>query len=418
MSVHIYNAIVGDYANGRISFDNLANWRSANGLSDLTLWQTEQGADYPYHGAVYMRYSPRLVLVQRLLLERYGIPSARDLYWAPTNEWTSDPTAYARNNFGVYSVYPVFLALRTWGDEIFGLAYRGPVVFGGDWDKRLFGNVYTGASGSMLALASGGSASFSLPVLVSGGVSSLSARTWDGRDLTIPVAEGAATLPLDDMMLYVRVPPGSEVTPHLPVLGPNLALAAKVSVSEPCVGKPSLLNDGSDAGSVRVPTFGSVLKITTPTSEQDGAIVLDFPAAQTFNQVHISCPFMFQGDGSLLDFAVQAWDGSDWHTLRSVTQSVCGMPVPSVLEGSRLDDYSERANLFLLDFAPVTTSKLRVLVYSASYGVSPIKAMAVYGSADTPATNQPTLREIAVYNSRPPGRIGASDSDESAERMP
>jgi hypothetical protein len=406
MSWHPYNTIEGDYADGQANLSAWDAWRSGSAFANMAEYQTEQGAEYVYHGTVYMRYSPRLALAQKLFLESDGVPAARDYYWAPVNNWQTDPTAYARNLNGstTYSVYPVFSALRTWGDEIYGLAYSGTVNFGGDWNRRLFGSIYTAPDGSgMMAFSTNGAQGFSLPVTVAGGVASLAARQWDGKDLMIPVSNGAATLPLDEMMLYVRLPAGVTVTPNLPTLGMDLALAATLTSPQTGSGSLATLNDGSDVGTTRPINLPGVATLTTPTSQLDDEVDLNFGAAITFNQVHISCPFPFQSDGTLLDFVVQAWDGSNWNTVASVTQTVNGVPATAQIEGSRLDDYSDRAFLFLLSFNAVTASKARVLIYSASYGVSPTAVMAAYGGVDTPTTNQPTLREIAVYNAIAPG---------------
>ena len=120
------------------------------------------------------------------------------------------------------------------------------------------------------------------------------------------------------------------------------------------------------------------------------------PTTQTVDRVTVFSGIPYQLTGSLLDFEVQYLSNGQWVTAKHVVENPATIAVYSPELFSSADSfYNQQAN-WEIDFAPVQTSAIRIVVNQTTYGGG---ANQVFVKSGGEASQTPTLdlREVQIF---------------------
>lgn len=369
ISFHFYNCMEGDWNEGRAVMDNFVAYLASKGLGGKPLWQTEQGDAYALYGVNIAYHSTVWTMARLLLLEQYGLPAERNYYW---EDHSSDPNWFVSLISDKGSPMPNFVALRTWGAELYGKTHASKYAFGGSRDRVYVGSLFTGASGSTAVFVSTGDTQGSLGLTLTG-AASVTVVQWDGKTSLAPALNGQFTLPLGMHPTYVRLPAGVSLAVADSGWGANLLAGVSAAVSDGTT--TDLLTNGTFGAGYGYPASPWMIEpknADTGVSPQYGPVAIEFdlPAAQTINRLHVHCPVQWQDAGTLQDYRWDVWSGNAWTPVVQRTEPVRFVPCYCRNTSSTLDDYSPRRCVYQDTFAPVLTSRVRLTVNAASYGGS------------------------------------------------
>ena len=405
-SFHAYNNVNGDLTLARESLDALNALLTKYGLGSIEKWQTEQG----YFAACYGAYQPRLqgrwTMLQMMVYEQYGIPKEHNHLWYDKSHGFWDFPAFWENEDGLYSYGsfdPAAPLMRVWSEELYGTNFTSAYNLGALGNKLYVGSLFGGPGKQVAAFQSAGRTDGSLTLTVSSGAS-IHVVSAFGVASDVPVTNGQAVLPVPELPVYVELAAGQTVQPVPVDYGADLALTPGTVATSSGTGlsplNPSYPNNISkiingtlenwyySQGPGDHPWMGN--DASFPAWVQ---VTLPQPLVISHAVVYAGVPW--QSDGSLLDYELQYDQNGQWVTLAHPQEpaNVVDFFTPTVF--CTADSFYSDRDVFVHDFAPVTTQKIRLLVHNVTFGGGPTQDIVTAGGQTGP--QQITLREIELY---------------------
>jgi hypothetical protein len=132
----------------------------------------------------------------------------------------------------------------------------------------------------------------------------------------------------------------------------------------------------------------------TPPGATDW-VEIDLPAAQSIGHVVVRAPTPWQNDGAPLDYELQFWSNGQWITIQHVQEDPKTFAVYSPQTDTTVDSYYSERSIFIHNFTPVVTSKIRLLVNSVTWGGGATQLVGEAGGQT--GLDQLTLQEIEIY---------------------
>ncbi len=373
---------------------------AANGDGGKPIWQTERaiagvrGNDF--QGLVQ---AIRMTL-HRDLLETLGIPSEHNNHYYLNQGGFSSVPSYVWSASGPH---PAALALRTRHALTSALSrkYLGTLDFGPTGNTFLMGVRYGGANGETIALRNTGTRPTSVEFSVAGAAALDVVDCW-GNVTAAGVANGRASLVLEQLPLYVRLARGQSLSPVRLDLGRNVAQGAAWSYTSAAKGGDALLTNGVyetyHSGDPNGDTDGAKIWSGDLPLDAGGRIIpqaleATFARAQPISSVIVRG---VRGDNSfcaLLDYDLDYFDGQAWKSIEHVRNEL----PPSEEAASADADHAiwmDDTNLYVHRFAPVLAQKIRLVARRASFGFIPDDRAKAWGNTIPPKL---MLREIEVF---------------------
>lgn len=402
ISFHAYNSTT----NGDL---NLANYTiqawleliDSYGLGGKVLWQTEstQATIIPY--GIYHPRRARKMLLDLLIYERFGIPRERNNPWYDVSNGFWDFPAWLSNIDG--SVEAQTVLGRVLAEETWGRSYSHALDFGTPGNNIFLGNVYSGDTGTTVALfATSFIEGASITLSLVGAGSSVALVDGFGRESTLDVQNGRVTVDMTEIPMYVQLPVGASASVYsmmdwpptgIGVSSGPLATTREIDgVSYPEIADNAFeTNYGAGTGLVP-PTWA------TPPSEVK--ILWDDP--QVVRRLIIWTGQSWQNAGSLITFDVDTTDdGLVWTTRTTVAR-----PALSYFEfgtdftnvGCFLETFWDEQWVYdVLLPEEVICSGVRLNVSASSYGGEPLSALSTdFGQGNPDQAFR--IQEIGVYS--------------------
>ena len=403
-SFHAYNCVNGDLGLIRTSLDQVDGWLKKYNLAGLEKWQTEQGYLGPVYGAYQPRLQGRWTMLQMMVYEQYGIPKEHNHYWYDRNGGFWDEPRWVQNEDG--SINPVGPLLRVWSEELYGTRFASSLNFGNPGNKMFVGSLFNGPGKQVATIMTSGDTQGQV-VLNVVGATSVKVVSAFGTERTLPVVNGTAVLPVSELPTYVEYAGTLTVTPSN--WGTNLAFqtgvtaAASGSAVHPI--DSSINNPPSKVINGKIDTWYWAQVNSDRIWEANNATYpawfeVRLPAATQIDRVVIYAGIPWQWDGSILDYELQVDQGGTWVSIEHVVEPVKAVRSYTQTNRTTMDSYYSERCVFVHGFAPVTTSKIRLLVNDVTYGGASNKDLQDAGSQS--GLHQLTLREIEVYRSGVP----------------
>lgn len=401
-SFHAYNNINGDLWLARSSLDSLNELLRKYGLEKMEKWQTEQGYFAAIYGVYQPRHQGRWTMLQMMVFEQYQIPKEHNhLWYDKSHGFWAVPAWWENEDCGPNPAVPL---MRVWSEELFGKRYEKAFDFGSPGNQLYIGSLFSGKAGSVAAFMSGGDTEGTIDLNVKGAKSVRTVSAF-GVEGSLPVVNGRAKLKVPELPVYVELEPGQscEVVPT--DWGPNLAREGSVQLSTLPDVKPDWSN-GTDNDihklvNGRLETLYWEFKPEfCPWQVNNRAfplpIEISFAQPQQVGRVVIFASVPWQWQGSLLDYELQyANKAGKWITLTHVQEPSKTFGVVSPVTRTSVDSYYSERCIFENSFAPVTASKLRVVINDCTCGGCPNKMALDAGGQGY--QQHVTLREIEVY---------------------
>jgi hypothetical protein len=401
LSYHDYNSIWGDLILARQVYDRLMELLDEHDIGDIEKWMTEVGAGAANFGVYQPRLQGRFVMMGLQIWEQYGIPKERvNYFYDASHGFYSVPTWYAHWEM---TFYPPVALVRVWSEELWGKNFAERYGFGTIEDNWTIGSRFEAEDGSSVAaFSSCGRTDHTLTLGVSGNVSTLTVVSPFGVESTVAVANGRTTVDIDNgIPTYVRIPAGVSLRTVPRQYGPDLARGKTYTPAGSGAGA-SKVTDGVLRnwyfGQVGSSLYGASAPFTDDSTSFPQGHVLDFGGSTTVDTVVILCtpPYSFQG--TLLDYDLQRWNGSTWVTIDTVTEDPLTLvePTDQYLSASQVEGYFAERCVFVHEFSPVATTKLRLWVRDATRGAFPDALTSDARGEDWPHVVQ--IRAWQVYN--------------------
>lgn len=411
IGTHAYNtATNGDINLGRHNLDLWVAMLAEYDADDKVRWQTEGLSAF---NSVYRVYHPRrarVLTTSMLLFEQYGFTAERNPAWYDLGHGFWNFPMFLEH--GDRSLNPQTVTVRVLAEETREMEYTSAVDFGTPGNNVFIGNLYTGASGSVVVFAAqsympGASVTFT----VTGTTSPLVVVDGFGNETTAAVTAGEATVVASDTPTYVRLPDGVSVAvarwnDYYAVDATNLADGATGTVG---ATSTALLTDGGFLTHYDFTNNPGVYKSSNNPPEN---VTLDLGSSQDIDRVLIIGGGAWQNLSALIDFDVQiTTNGTDWTTVETVDNTDdCSSFVfgsDSSGTGCQRETYWKEQSIHDISFAEVAATGVRLVVRQTSYGGEPdldcinTAAGPFYGGQGIPTQNI-SLQEIGVYaNSAP-----------------
>jgi hypothetical protein len=412
ISFHDYSGGAGDLPEARRVWDNFVAMLTSIGMDTLPRQNTEAGTGF---SAVYGSFEPRAqsqwAMLEMHLHEQYAVPKERYSYFYDRmHGFWGFPSGWIQNEMGEPHPGPLVALVRVWSEELFGKAYTAKLDFGTVENNQFLGCRFVGSDGSaVLTLQSAGRAG-NVALSVSGASSLAVVSPW-GATSTATVTGGLATVAVDTLPIYVRLPAGATAVPEIVDYGTEVA-RAQGSVASASSGSP--VTPASRALDGLYNPLDSEYQAAT-TEGTPAWWQVDFPASTRFDRVVIHCPIFWQNGSTLLDFDIQVWNGTGWTTVATDTEPTNTIQWTSfkACGACFTDSFFSRRNVFhfKLDTA-VETTAMRVYARDVTYGggatVDTTNGAGLSGGALTGQTGprRLTLREVLVYLSSGTGGGG------------
>lgn len=354
------------------------------------IWQTER-AITGVRGDNFLGPAQAVrVTLHRDLLETLGIPPLHNSHYYLNEGGYGPVPTYLWSHFGPH---PGALALRTREALTKGKKYAGALDFGSAGNKMFMGLRYEGADSSAIVLRNLGTAEQTLSVETN---AALPISDAFGNESTVPARGGKATLTVGQMPLYVRLTPNQKFAVTPLNYGENLASQAKFSYSAKTESDFLLLNNGAletiHAGNPQGGTDGKKIW----QGELSGApqtLEITFDAPRKISKVLLFGVRADNAFSALLDYDLQVKQGANWKTVAQVRTP---LPASDLINtsGSKANTWLLDNNLYLNEFAPVTTNAMRLIVRRTSFGFLPDKGLKAWGNQ---LPTKLMLREIEIY---------------------
>ena len=400
---HAYNCVNGDLWLARQTLSDLQEYLVAyGGLKNEEVWQTEQGYMAAYYGAYLPRLQGRWTMLQMMVYEQNSIPKEHNILWYDRSHGYWDAPYWIENDDT--SLNPGAPLMRVWSEELYGTTFSFAYDFGPVGNKLYVGSLFQGPGKTVGAFMSAGDPYGQVTLSVQGGTSLHTVSPF-GQESDLPVVGGTVVLPVSELPVYVE-PTAAQQIAVVPVeYGANLAQQPGVTITADGSAQNPLganipnstakINDGvlqnwyynfSDAS---YPWMSNVQQFPA-------AVEIDLPQAQSVTDVIIYAGVPWQYMGTLLDYDLQYWNGSDWTTIQHVSEPTNTFPVYTPTVRCTADSFFSDRWIFPHHFAPVVTSKLRILVNDVTWGGGATED--VVQASGQPGLHQIVLREVEIYN--------------------
>ena len=409
-SFHAYNTVGGDPNLARECMNGLNVLLTKYGVAGKEKWQTEQGHFAAIFGSYEPRHQGRWTMVQMMMYEQFGIPKEHNNLWYDQNHGFWDYPAFWENVDG--SMNPAAPLMRVWSEELYGTNFARTFDFGNPGNKLYIGSLFTGANKTIAAFMSTGNTagtntSGSVTIRVTGAGAM---RTVSPFGVTAPVSaqNGLLTLPVGELPSYLELSPGQSIEVVPTNWGPNLALAVgttAVASGDPSFpGNPEASNDvdkiingklenwygsqrpGDHGWTSNVPSFPATVEV-------------GLPQPKVLNHVVIYASVPWQLDGTLLDYQLQAEQNGQWVTVTSVSEPAAVVKQATLITRTRVDTFHSGRCVFEHSFAPIITSRIRLVVNDTTWGGG--ANLDVVNAGGQTGFHQISLREIELYNDSP-----------------
>ncbi|MGD0541215.1 MAG: PA14 domain-containing protein [Tepidisphaeraceae bacterium] len=400
-SFHAYNNNNGDLTLIRESLQSLTNLLGQYGLGNIPIWQTEQGYTADNYGAYTPDLQANWTMLQMMAFDQYGISKEQNYYWYDSSLGNWSFPEFWENPDG--SLNPVADLMRVWSEELQGTNYTSAYDFGPQADNLYLGNLYTGSGKTVAAFMSAGNSTGNILLSVTGteanGTNAIHVISPFGVAEDLAVVNGYVDLPVGLLPEYVEVAPGQKLQVVTQNWGPDLAMEAGVTItaSNPNNGT-QLLNNGvlEDWFWGQQPSDNAF--IMSFDNSSPATIELDLPTAQEIDRVVLYTSVPWELSGSLLNFDLQYYVNGNWVTLQQVSNDPKTLGVYTPTLQTSVDSYYNDQSAFEMDFAPVTTSKIRLVINEATYGGAATQLAYAAGALGS-ASPTVTLRELEVFGS-------------------
>jgi hypothetical protein len=403
-SFHAYNCVNGDLGLTRTAMDQVNTWLTKYNLAGIEKWQTEQGFLGPVFGAYQPRLQARWTMLQMMVYEQYGIPKEHNHYWYDRSGGFWDEPRWVQNEDG--SINPVGPLLRVWSEEIAGTHYASALDFGTPGNKMFVGSLFNGPGKQVAAIMTSGDTRGQVTLNVTG-ATSVKVVSPFGVERMLPIVNGSALLPVSELPTYVEY--AGTLSVAAPNWGPDLALQNGVTVAasgssvhpiDPAINNTptKVINGSLDTWYWNQTNSDRIWESNNATYPAWFEVRL--PAATQMDRVVIYSGIPWQWDGSILDYELQYDQGGTWVSIEHVQEPVNTIRAYTQANRTTVDSfYSERC-VFTHSFAPITTTKIRLLVNEVTWGGASNKDLKDAGAQG--GKHQLNLREIEIYNSKIP----------------
>lgn len=235
LSVHSYNAQNGSIATTRASLAELRSVLSDHGISNINVWQTEQGADTTY-GYVYQSYSAARWWVSKVVTaEVVGLyPIERNSSWYDVEHGYGSVAHYLLSEAGPEAALPM---LGTAVAEIGNRTLTSELDFGAA--KIMYcGGVWSGADGSKTIMVLADS-DVTQPIRFRvSGASTITAVDSFGNTSTLTPSGEVLTVTPTEFPTWLRIPNGVTCT----FVATDWQFGSQLTVASPTSSRASAVN--------------------------------------------------------------------------------------------------------------------------------------------------------------------------------
>lgn len=382
------------------------------GDANKPIWQTERAISALRGGgsnglAVHPVTQAIRISLRFDLCETLGIPAAHNNhYYLNEGGYSGVPSyVWTRNN----GVLPGALVMRTREAETRGRTYNASLDFGPEGNQFLLGLRYgpREADGGLVTLRQLGERG-TVPLAVNASGPSLHVTDTWGNETEVPLNNGAATLQIDQLPLYVRLAPNQSFNAERLDWGQNLAPSATVTyVTGRTEKSMALLNNGlieqyhgdnplggtGNAGPFNGPWRGEPV---TPESPQ--TLELAWAAPRRIDRVLVRGVRADNTFAAPQDLDIQAWQDGTWKTVSEIRTATPESYAARMGDATAVE-WGRDDNLKLAHFPALTTAKLRVVLRRMTYGLHADKTGAAFFGWTAPSPAM--LREIEVFGPLP-----------------
>ncbi|MDQ2730694.1 MAG: hypothetical protein M3Y56_03465 [Armatimonadota bacterium] len=401
-SFHAYNNVNGDVWLARKALDSLNALLARYGADKLEKWQTEQGFFAAMYGVYAPTHQARWTMVEQMVFEQYGIPKEHNHLWYDKSHGFWDFPTWWENDDG--SLNPAAPLMRVWSEELFGTEFVSAYNFGDPGNKLYVGSLFGGPGKRVAAFMSAGSTDGQVNFRVKGG-RHLHLVSAFGVERDLPVAAGRATLPVPELPVYVELSPGQSIEVEPTTWGRDLALQPGVIATSSASPEPdpqkAKLNPISKIINGELENWYWAQKPdTAPWNVQNPqfplTVDIQLPALSTVSHVVVYAAPPWQLQSTLLDYELQVDNGGQWITMDHVQEPTRTIKVYTPATRTTVDTFFSDRWVFVHQFKPVRTQKIRLLIHNATYGGGATKEVSDAGGQ---AWGSPVVmvREIEVY---------------------
>jgi len=399
-SFHAYNSCNGDPWLTRQTLVDLQGILNSYGIGSIEKWQTEQG----YMAAVYGSFQPRLqgrwTMLQMMIYEQNGIPKEHNHLWYDRSHGFWDFPMFWENEDG--SLNPAASLMRVYSEELFGTTFVRAYDFGTAAQNLYIGSLFSGPGKKIAAFMSGGNPQGTVRLAVTGG-DTVRVVSPFGEESAMPVVGGVVQLPVSELPTYVRLTDAQTCEVIPPLYGENLALRPGVTIQ--ASGSPVHPSDSSIPNSTTKLVNGRLENWYYSMTGDDypwmsnvttfpATIEITLPQAESVSDMILYSGVPWQNTSTLLDYQLQYWDGTQWVELSHVNEPTKTWKVYTPPVRCTVDSFFSDRWIFEHHFAPVTTSRFRLIVNDVTYGGGATKD--VQDAGGQTGNHQVVLREIEI----------------------
>lgn len=391
-SFHAYNVVNGDVALARQQLEKLQATLKKYNLQNIPLWQTEQGYPAADNGAYRPRLQGRWTMTQMMVFEQYGIPKERNVLYYDRSHGNWGYPVFWENDDG--SLNPAVTLMRVWSEQLYGTKFSKAYNFGSS-NNIYLGSLFTGPNKSVAAFMSAGDTRGKVTLTVNGG-STLKIVSSFGQSQTVPVVNGRVTIDVPEVPVYVEMSNGQTIDVVPDSWGTNLASASGTTVTTTAAPDVAATANRIVNGKLESWYWDGQVGYEDKSVTLPATVTINLPQAQSVSRMVVYSNIAWGQGGTLLDYDIQYEKDGQWITLDSVHVDPATFGVFSPTTRTTVDSYSSDQWIFQHQFAPVTTSKMRILVKKVTYGggATPIVSQAGGQAAATPSLQ---LREVELF---------------------
>lgn len=396
-SFHAYNNVNGDVWLARTSLDGLNRLLAKYGADKIEKWQTEQGFMCPVYGSYQPRLQGRWTMVRYMLFEQYGIPKEHDHYWYDRSHGFWDVPVWWENEDG--GVNPAAPLIRVWAEEIHGTRFVRAFDFGPSGNDIFVGNLFQGSGKTVAAFMSAGMTDGKVDLLVRGG-NRLKVVSAFGVVSSITAANGKATLPVAELPVYVELAKGQSLEVVPMDYGTNLAReeGTVITHSTPSKDDVAKLNNGFFENWYYLQGESPGPWTSPKETVYPAWVEMKFASPKSIGRVHVFAAPPWQGMGTLVDFELQYEKDGAWVALDKVREPTKTFKVYSPPVRCMVDSFFSDRWIFVHEFKPITTQKIRLLINKVTNGGGATPLVPEIGGQA--GDQRITLREIEVYGGK------------------
>jgi hypothetical protein len=303
------------------------------------------------------------------------------------------------------SLNPAWSVMRVYSEELYGTQFSAAFDFGPNGNELYIGNLYSGPGKSVAAFMSNGLTNGQVTLNVTGGDGSIHVTSAFGVEHDYAVVNGQVTITAPEIPVYVDLQSGQSVQVVPQNWGTDVAQAATVTASATDATSTSTLykiNNGvlENYWYYQNQTVAPWIDTTLQNTQQYPAwVALNWSSDTTLDKVVVYSGTPWSYTGSLLDFDVQYLDDNgNWQTIQSVHEDPKVVQAYSSATRTTADTYYSNADAWVFTFNAISTTQLRVLVHSVTWGGAANGTINAAGGMGAPFPTF-TLREIEAFGS-------------------